>query len=342
MISIGTLVDGKYKVLKEIGRGGMGVIWLAINERLDRTVAMKQIQKTGTDHDIVFTKSLIAELDILKSLSHPGLPTLYDFINTDDEFILVMTYFKGRPLTKLLQEQGAQPCKCVIDWAEQLCDILKFLHSWTPPFIYGDMKPANIILQENWRLALIDFGAASIYGVNDAVALGTRGYAAPEQYIPGIQVDARTDIYALGVTLHQLLTGEDPTKPPYELRPIRQCNPALPERLEWIIEKCTQRNPEDRFQSVHEVECALKACKTAPNFRVCKLISKSLSIWKRGWLWKRLKIEGYKPDDIIMPRIAEEYSLNDIKTNITGDLDLINYNAELIMRLQSDAENTED
>ena len=143
----------------------------------------------------------------------------------------------------------------------QLCDVLRYLHSQEPAIIYRDMKPANVMLQPNGQIKLIDFGIAREYkeqNIADTTALGTKGYAAPEQFGGHGQTDGRTDIYCLGTTLYHLLTGHSPAEPPYEMYPIRHWNPSLSGRFRRIILKCTQLNPEDRYQTCEELDYALQ------------------------------------------------------------------------------------
>lgn len=174
---------------------------------------------------------------------------------------VVMDYIEGESLDKILQHNGAQPQERVIEWAKQLCAALLYLHSQNPPVIYRDMKPANVMLKPEGNLKVIDFGIAREYKVGnlaDAVSLGTRGYAAPEQFGGKGQTDERTDIYGLGITLYHLVTGQNLSELPYEIYPIRKWNPSLSSGLEAIIQKCTQLNPADRYQSCGELMYALE------------------------------------------------------------------------------------
>ena len=144
----------------------------------------------------------------------------------------------------------------MIRWGKQLCDVLGYLHRQQPPIIYRDMKPSNVMLQPDGNVMLIDFGTAREYKTGnqeDTINIGTVGYAAPEQYGGMGQSDARTDIFCLGVTLYQLVTGQNPCEPPYLLSPIRYWNEALSPELEDIIMKCTQPDAEDRYQSCEEL-----------------------------------------------------------------------------------------
>lgn len=260
MLEIGSVIDGKYKILNVVGKGGMSVVYLAMNERANKQWAIKEVRKDGMQSFEVVKQNLVAETDLLKKLYHPHLPSIIDVIDCDDTFLIVMDYIEGNPLSKALETSGAQNQDDVIEWAKQLCDVLGYLHSRKPPIIYRDMKPSNVMLKPDGNVMLIDFGTAREFkstSVADTTCLGTQGYAAPEQFGGHGQTDARTDIYCLGATMYHLVTGHNPATPPYEMYPIRQWNPMLSSGLEEIILKCTQRNPEDRYQSCAELLYAL-------------------------------------------------------------------------------------
>jgi len=261
MLEIGSLVDGKYRILNKVGQGGMSVVYLAMNEKANKQWAIKEVRKDGVLDFEAVKQGLVAETDILKKLSHPNLPSIIDVIDQKDSFIIIMDYIQGNSLAKALAEYGALPQENVIEWAKQLCDVLGYLHSRKPPIIYRDMKPANIMLRPDGNVTLIDFGTAREFkerNLADTTCLGTVGYAAPEQFGGMGQTDGRTDIYCLGATLYHLVTGMNPSEPPYEIKPIREVNPGLSSGLEKIIMKCTQRNPNDRYQSAEELMYALE------------------------------------------------------------------------------------
>ena len=261
MLQIGSVVDGKYKILNKIGQGGMSIVYLAMNERANKQWAIKEVRKDGVQNFEVVKQGLIVETDLLKKLNHSNLPSIIDVIDGDGTFLIVMDYIEGRTLSSILKEYGAQAQEDVIEWAKQLCDVLGYLHSRKPAIIYRDMKPSNVMLLPDGKVMLIDFGTAREFkesSVADTTCLGTQGYAAPEQYGGHGQTDARTDIYCLGATLYHLLTGHNPSEPPYEMYPIRTWNPALSSGLEEVILKCTQKNPEDRYQSCAELMYALE------------------------------------------------------------------------------------
>lgn len=257
MLEIGSLVDGKYKILSEIGHGGMSVVYMAINEKANKTWAVKEVRKDGKMDFNTVRQGLMAEIETLKKLKHPNLPSIVDVIEDEDSFIIVMDYIEGRSLDKIIEENGAQPEAYVVEWAKQLCDVFGYLHSRTPAIIYRDMKPANVMLKPDGNIMVIDFGTAKNYEIDlgETTGIGTIGYAAPEQYIgSGLgRTDARTDIYCLGITMYHLLTNIDPCKNLISDKPIRAVNPALSHGLDAIIQKCTQYQPSDRYQSCAEL-----------------------------------------------------------------------------------------
>jgi len=263
MLEIGSLLDGKYKILNKIGQGGMSVVYLAMNEKANKQWAIKEMRKEKNKNYEIMKQSLITETNLLKELKHPYLPSIADIIESDDTIIIVMDYVEGRPLSDILTEEGTIEEDKVADYAIQLCDVLDYLHSQKPPIIYRDLKPANIMLRPDGKITLIDFGTARKYNydsVSDTTCLGTIGYAAPEQFAGETlrQTDARTDIYNLGATMYHLLTGVNPSEPPYELYPIRRWDESLSNGLEKIILRATRKDPDKRFNDCKEMSYALQ------------------------------------------------------------------------------------
>lgn len=254
MTKTGSVIDGKYEILKQIGKGGMSFVYLSMDKRLNKQWAIKEIRKRGNGkNDEIVVNSLLAEAKMMKMLDHPALPRIVDIIDDSETIYVVMDYIEGESLDKILLEYGPQPEEIVIDWAKQLCDVLGYLHS--KKIIYRDMKPANVMLKPEGNLKVIDFGIAREYkeqNTADTTVLGTKGYASPEHY-GARQTDARSDIFTLGMTLHHLLTGVDPRSPDYIYASVRQWNPQLSDGIEAIIDKCTAISPEDRYQSCAEL-----------------------------------------------------------------------------------------
>lgn len=261
MLEVGSILDGKYKILNVIGRGGMSVVYLAINERANKTWAVKEVRKDGGNDRSVVSQNLLAETEMLKKLDHPNLPAIVDVIDQDDCFIIVMDYIEGNSLLDLLEERGRQEQDQVVEWAKQLCDVLGYLHTRHPPIIYRDVKPANVMLRPSGSIALVDFGTAREYkqtGEGDTAWLGTRGYAAPEQFGSMGQTDVRTDIYNLGATMFHLITGIVPAGQETFVHPIGEFIPGYAgSGLEKVILKCCRYHPRERYQSCAELMYAL-------------------------------------------------------------------------------------
>ena len=260
------VIDGKYKILTELGEGGMSRVYLAHDIRLNKQWAVKELRTTGDSvNDRVISLSFIKEANLMKQLDHPFLPRIVDIVNQDGKVYVVMDYIEGRSLATILETYGSQPQQSVIDWGLDLCIALDYLHTRTPPIIYRDMKPANVMLRPDGTVRIIDFGIAREYKetmsgtrTDDTTILGTRGYAAPEQFGGIGQTDPRTDVYCLGATLYHLLTGQSPADPPYEMYPIRKFNPDLSPGLEKIIVKCVKQDPDARYQNCAELYYALE------------------------------------------------------------------------------------
>ena len=241
----------KYLIEGILGRGGMGTVYLAKNVKTGSHWAVKEINNGQvTDTGMPSEASLLARLD------HPALPRLYDLVEQDGKLYMITDYIDGISLDRKLEAEGRIAEDTVIDWAIQLCMVLDHLHSIKPnPVIYRDIKPSNIMLTGSGMLKLIDFGTAREYKPQsdaDTVYIGTRGYAAPEQFGTG-QTSAVSDIYSLGVTLHHLVTGKSPVEPPFRLEPIRSYDPSLSLELEAVILKCTCESPSGRYQSAAEL-----------------------------------------------------------------------------------------
>lgn len=254
MTEVGTVIAGKYEILKEVGHGGMSVVYLAMDTHLNRNWAVKEVRKTGkTKNDEIIENSILVEANLIKRLDHPALPRIVDIIDNGSTIYIVMDFIEGESLDKILAEYGAQPEEKVIEWAMQVCDVFSYLHSQKPPIIYRDMKPANLMLKPNGNICIIDFGIAREYkeeNLADTKVLGTKGYAPPEQY--NGQTDPRSDIYALGMTMHQLLTGVDPTSGE-QYASVRYWNPELSEGIEAIINKCVEPAAENRYQNCQDL-----------------------------------------------------------------------------------------
>ncbi len=239
-LEAGTVLQGRYKISRLLGGGGMGMVYLANDQRLaNRPCAIKEM----VDHFIDQAQRIEAneyfarEADTLAQLKHQAIPAITDRFELANRHYLVMEYVEGSNLEEELAVRGEPlPEGLVIDIARQLCDVLSYLHGLVPPIIYRDMKPSNVMLNSNGRVVLVDFGIARLFkAARKGTMIGTLGFAPPEQY-QGL-VDPRSDIYSLGATLHYVLTGRDPEKyPPFSFPPVRELRPAVSSNLAGAID----------------------------------------------------------------------------------------------------------
>ncbi|CAN5218682.1 hypothetical protein BH20ACI2_BH20ACI2_05550 [soil metagenome] len=269
-----TLLAGRYQIVRKIGGGGMGAVYLATDrnlggvERAVKEMVQSSIEEEQQNKAI---EDFRRESTILSSLDHPAIPTIYDYFYDDFEgrFYLVMKYISGGDLAGRLRAAsgGRVDEKLVTEWAEQVADVLSYLHCLPTTIVYRDLKPSNIMLDGNsGRVMLIDFGIArSINQTSQekgVTAVGTMGYAPPELFSG--QVEPRSDIYSLGSTMFHLLTGADPQNNPLLIfdfqknpRP-RQINPQLSDQMERILMRAVEYNADARFSSAEEMRQVLK------------------------------------------------------------------------------------
>jgi tetratricopeptide (TPR) repeat protein len=264
-----TLLAGRYQLLSRIGQGGMGAVYKAADTRFNnRPVAIKEMSSTGlTPARLQEAEAAFEhEAHLLADLMHPNLPRIYEHFAENDRSYLVMDFIEGQTLEEYLGLKGGGPLPVdqVITWAEQLCDVLNYLHSHQPPIIFRDLKPANVMISESGHVYLIDFGIARIFKPgkqHDTVALGSPGYAAPEQYGKA-QSSPRSDIYSLGALLHHLLTGVDPSEQPFFFRDASQLNPAIDPALDVLLKQMLAMDSDRRPASAQEVLNTLKRAVT--------------------------------------------------------------------------------
>lgn len=259
MLQSGEVLKERYEIIKMIGKGGMSTVYQAQDLVDKKLLAVKDVERSSREQNQVVEQSLSAEGRMLMQLSNPHLPRIYEIIENQDNFMLVMDFIQGESLDKLIAREGAQSMDKVLDWGMQICEVFHYLHSQTVPIIYRDMKPANVMLQPNGQLMMIDFGTARTEKVGvamqaDTICIGTAGFAAPEQFGGIGQSTARTDIFCLGATLYNLITGHSPCEWPAGILPLGQWDPALSNTpLEEIITKCTRNDPDERYQTAMEL-----------------------------------------------------------------------------------------
>lgn len=257
------LINDRYALLKKIHSCNNISVYLAMDTRINKSLAVKVFDKSkiNDDENSAFQlNAFISQAEFLKKLDHPSIIRIYDIGENDDIAYIVMDYIEGETLQKILNEYGPQSESKVIEWAKQVADVLSYLSKRNPPIIHRDIKPHNIRLKPDGNIVLMDFTIAKEYVpglLKDEMCLGTKGFAAPEQF-GSAQTDCRTDIYGLGVTMYYLITGIMPS----EIQTPGPLNGSiilnnLSSYMEYIISKCMQLNPKDRFQTPDELLCAL-------------------------------------------------------------------------------------
>ena len=261
---IGQIVSDKYELIEPLGREVVFQVYLA-KDRFNTNCAVKVCDKNMLVMNDTMRNFLLQEPYLIMKFNHPAIPKIFDIYEDDQYLFVIREYIEGDTLSGLLIQNRPFDEKKVVDLGIRLADVLHYLHTLHPPCIYRDMKPANVMLTTSGDVKFIDFGTVMEYNPEETRTienLGTKGYAAPEQY--GSKVDIRADIYGLGVTLHQLITGIKPNMPPYEAPPICQVNPALSKGLEYIICKCVNHDPDDRYQTCAELIADLRNYQSLP------------------------------------------------------------------------------
>jgi outer membrane protein assembly factor BamB len=263
----GAVLQRRYEIIRTVAIGGMGTLYQARDKRFTkvaRLCAVKEMVNSAPDPHLreLNIKNFEREANIYATLSHPAIPKIFDYFSEGPRSYLVLEFVDGQDLERLLQRTASfLPEEQVISWAIQICDVLSYMHDHKPsPIIFRDLKPSNIMLNNHDRIVLVDFGIAKVFQIGQkGTMIGTEGYSPPEQY-KGI-ADPRGDIYALGATMHHLLTQRDPRlEPPFTFHesPPRSLNPEVSERLEAVVMKALQYEIEDRYSSAEEMKLALQ------------------------------------------------------------------------------------
>lgn len=264
LLPLAVLARGRYVILEKIAQGGMGAIYKAQDRRLrDKIVAVKEMSESAIapDEKEHVLDCFKREAELLARLEHPNLVRVSDLFQEGGRHYMVMEFVDGQTLRKMLEGCSEPfPEERVLLWADQLCDVLSYLHSQQPKIVYRDMKPANVmVLNGTDAVKLIDFGIARFFKPGkrrDTIEMGTDGYAPPEQYGES-QTDERADVYALGVMLHQLLTLHDPTVVPFQFPSVRSLNPKINPDIDAAIAKAVQPIKEHRHESIDKFCAAL-------------------------------------------------------------------------------------
>lgn len=268
----GCLLQERYRILGVLAVGGMSAVYRAQDLRFSkvkRVCAVKEMVNSANDPEVreIILRNFQRETSILATLSHPGIVQIYDCFTEGNRSYVVLEYVRGRDLETVLAEtNGFLSESRVVSWAIQVCEVLSYLHSHEPrPIVFRDIKPSNLMLDEYGRVRLIDFGIAKMFqSGKKGTMIGTEGYSPPEQY-QGV-ADPRVDIYALGATMHHLLSKRDPRmEPPFSFhkRPIHETNPSVSRELVEVVNRSLEYDVNDRYGSAEQMQRALMSLRSA-------------------------------------------------------------------------------
>lgn len=264
----GIILIDRYSIQSVLGVGGMGAVYCARDlhfPNVEKKVAVKEMINLARDPVLRDTiiRNFEREANILATLSHPSIPRIYDYFSQDDRSYLIIEYIDGKDLETILLESKEFLAEItIVNWAIELCDVISYLHNNKPePIIFRDIKPSNIMINQHGHALLVDFGIAKTFQTGQkGTMIGTEGYSPPEQYKG--EATQRADLYALGATLHHLLTKRDPRlEPPFTFddRKIRSINPAVSVELEEVVYTALRYDPNERFSSAELMKEALIA-----------------------------------------------------------------------------------
>jgi serine/threonine-protein kinase len=277
----GQVLQDRYEVLRLIGQGGMGSVFMARDLRLKgRPCVIKKLRDDFfREEDRLKARGFFErEMQVLSELRHPHIVQILDFFAENDDYFLVMEYVQGNNLYQMLRtdRQGEPfPQKMVVEWVEQVCEVLHYMHSQHPPVVYRDLKPSNIMIDTNNVVKLVDFGIARpSQDQGEHTHVVSAGYSPPEQYWGA--VDTRSDIYSLGMTIYFLLTGKEPDS--LKVCSPKTHNPAVTDGMDAIVRQATAQDINSRYQTIEEFVEALMhhdfvQAPTSPQSRVAEIIT---------------------------------------------------------------------
>nr|WP_288977961.1 protein kinase [uncultured Blautia sp.] len=334
----GEVLDNTYQIIKEIGKGGTGVVYLAYHLRLQKYVVVKKI------HDnFVGQVNVRTEVDILKSLHHTGLPQVYDFFQLSTEVYTVMEHIRGYDLQHYLDEGCEFEEKDLIRWLLQLCEVLEYLHARVPPVLHSDIKPGNIMITPEGNICLIDFNISLDSREKADVRGMSKWYAAPEQVEKAVRqkagedtrrivLDGRMDIYSLGAAFYRLMTGRIPTQDSREFIPVTAMDLPYSQALKAIVGKAMEWDIRKRYSSAAAMHKALlHIYRSDSEYKKLRILNICLytgcgllfllGIWSTAYGWKGMCREDYEKDYAEFYSACENY---DNETIISTGIDMLN------------------
>lgn len=296
-LELGSILNNRYRIDGQLGKGGMGAVYLAYDQTLQIKVALKENTNVNPESERQFKR----EASLLASLRHPNLPRVTDHFILEGRQYLVMDYIEGEDLRELARRQPPS-VKDVLPWAAAVSDALEYLHTRRPPVIHRDIKPSNIKVQPDGNVVLVDFGLAKVFDHKQTTtgARGlTPGFSPPEQYGSG-RTDARSDQYALAATIYSLLTSQSPTDSIERmlgnetLSPAKKLNPAIPDHVDAALTKALEVNKHERFEDIGEFREALKGATPIKTVMQSPrtIVRPQEPAAERNWLWLVLGVAG--------------------------------------------------
>lgn len=277
-----TILNGRYKVLDIIHKSGMSAVYKVSDSQLGTIWCLKEIDKTNAGRNKIEYRSLLKEARIMRGLNHPSIPRIVTIEEDGDSIFIVMDYVSGKSLKEVLDTRKVLTQTQAISIMSQVAKVMVYLHSLTQPIIYRDLKPSNIMLMKDGTIRLLDFGISEeITTDNDTIqeALGTWGFAAPEQVKKGLKYDLRSDIFAFGRTFYNMVTGVTPPRSfEQAIKPVRNINSSISIGLENFINTCMELEPDKRFQSFSDIVVSLPNIdKNTGKYRVKQWLKLGLS-----------------------------------------------------------------
>lgn len=337
MLVTGEVFDERYRIIKSLGQGGMGTVYLATDNMDGSSWAIKEERITAQNRKLLFS-----EAEIMEKVDYPAFPKFREKKEFNGFLYLIMEYIDGHTLEDEITKKKRIAEGQAIEWFKQISAALVYLHGLENPIVYRDFKPSNLMIEKTGKIRIIDLGIAQEYqgdGVKVDVAVLTRGYAAPEQYNKRYKLDSRTDIYALAVTAHYMLTGKDPNEPPYVFVPVRKLRHDLSVAIEYILKKCLQPNPNKRYanatlllhdiERIEELDRKIRSQIKIQRIVSCSLISLaiifSIAVYSINLSTQRREIESY---NTLLESAIEATSLDNALQDIQDAINLSPENPE--------------
>ncbi|WML36940.1 serine/threonine-protein kinase [Clostridium sp. OS1-26] len=314
MLNSGYILDKKYEVIKTLGQGGMSTVYLCKNIRLGNLWAIKEVSK-----ELKGQMDFLAEPNILKNLSHPGIPRVVDIFYEQDNLYMVEDYIEGETLESYIDRNrpidDQKICRIVIS----IGDIVAYLHSFDPPIIYRDLKPSNIMITSSGKIVLIDFGISRVYkqdGNKDTIYMGSRGYAAPEQY-GSEQTCKQTDIYGLGAVMYFIIKGKAPSTL-FEALKDESYDEKVDDRLKAVIQKAMQIDKDTRYISIEELQSDISNFLSGNDAKTVLINNRDISNYTKTLLIDGENIKNNIDDSFGTKVVGKKATISSSETKVTG------------------------